>query len=57
MNKSEEEPEESKEPAEVLAELDEDTKKNVLSYADFIKNPANKAKTDRIQKIITTNAG
>lgn len=56
-NKSEEEPEESKEPAEVLAELDEDTKKNVLSYADFIKNPANKAKADRIQKIITTNAG
>lgn len=56
-NKSEEEPEESKEPAEVLAELDDDTKKNVLSYADFIKNPANKAKADRIQKIITTNAG
>lgn len=56
-NKSEEEPEESKEPAEVLADLDEDTKKNVLSYADFIKNPANKAKADRIQKIITTNAG
>jgi hypothetical protein len=56
-NKSEEEPEESKEPAELLADLDEDTKKNVLSYADFIKNPANKAKADRIKKIITTNAG
>ena len=53
-NKSEEEP---KKPEEVLAELDDDTKKNVLSYADFIKNPANKEKADRIQKIITTNAG
>jgi hypothetical protein len=56
--KSEEgETEETKEPEDVFADMEEEEKKSVMSYADFIKNPANKAKAERIQKIITTNAG